>query len=236
MDHKVGMTVGLVAACVALAACTSGSSVAGGATSATTTSEPAAVSSSAPATTTPAATTSTPAPATSTPATSKPATSKPATSKPAATTFPLVLEPDGLAYVVGSSSIRQVPFGTDAATVKMVVGKALGGTLTANDLPECGQGPRASAGRNGFTILLDGTKFVGWTDQGGTGRRFTTLDGVGVGSTFADVKASRPGVTAETGSLGPEFTDTDGFGGILAGTSPKSKVTLLYAGETCFFR
>ena len=237
MDHKVGMTVGLVAACVALAACTSGSSVAGGAASATTSSEPAAVSSSsAPPTTTPAATTSTPAPATSTPAptTSRPTASKPATSKP--TTFPLVLEPDGLAYVVGSSSIRQVPFGTDAATVKMVVGKALGGALTADDLPECGQGPRASAGRNGFTILLDGTTFVGWTDQGGTGRRFTTLDGVGVGSTFAAVKASRPGVTAETGSLGPEFTDTDGFGGILAGTSPKSKVTLLYAGETCFFR
>lgn len=222
----------LLAACAALAACGGGSSTAAG----TTTSEPAATTSSA-AVTTPAATTSTPAASTTKPVTTKPVTTKttPATT-PAAATVQLVLEPDGLGYVAGAASVKHLPFGSDATVVRNVVSKSLGGKLTANDLPECGQGPRASAVRNGFTILFDGSSFVGWTDQGAKGRRLTTLDGLGIGSTFADVKASRPGVTATAGSLGPEFTDTDGFGGILTGTTAKSKVTLLYAGETCFFR
>lgn len=147
-----------------------------------------------------------------------------------------MLEPDGLGYVAGGAAVKHLPFGSDATAVKNLVAKALGGKPAVNDLPECGQGPRSSAVRSGFTVLLDGATFVGWSDQGGKGHTFTTLDGLGVGSTLADVTASRPGVKVTNETLGPEFTDTDGFGGILAGTSPKSRVTLLYAGETCFFR
>lgn len=236
MEHTVrgrfGTGVVVLTACAALAACTSGSST--GATASGTTSAPA--SSSAPAvTTTAAATTSTPAPSTTTPAAVTP-TKKPASTTTTQAAVVLVLEPDGLGYVVGEASIRHLPFGTDAATVRTVVGKALGGKLAANDLPECGQGPRSSAGRAGFSVLLDGTKFVGWTDQGAKGRRLSTLDGLGTGSRYVEVQESLPGVTVSDGSLGAEFTADNGFGGILDGMSPTSRVTLLYAGETCFFR
>ena len=233
MEHTVRVGAVLLAACAALAACTSSSSTAAG-----TTSQPAAVtSSSSPATSTQPAPTSTPAASPST-SSAPAATTKPApTTKPVAAPAPvLVLEPDGLGYVVGESSVRHLKFGTDAATVRTVVAKALGGKLTVNDLPECGQGPRTSAGRAGFTVLVDGTSFVGWTDQGAKGRRLTTLDGLGIGSTWKAVQESLPGATVADGSLGAEFTDDGGFGGILAGMSPSSKVTLLYAGETCFFR
>ena len=229
MEHKVWTGAVVLAACAALAACGGGSSTTAGASSQAA--EPSTSSAPAVTTTTPAPSTSSPAPATSTSAATT--SSAPAT-KPAPAVV-LVLEPDGLGYVAGGAAVKHLSFGSDATTVKNVVAKALG-KPAVNDLPECGQGPRSSAVRAGFTVLLDGATFVGWSDQGAKGRTLTTLDGLGVGSTFADVKASRPGVTATSGTLGPEFTDTDGFGGILTGTSPKSRVTLLYAGETCFFR
>jgi hypothetical protein len=216
----------------ALAACGTGSSTAGTAAG-TVSSSVTAPSSSAPAVTTSAApTTSTPAPTAPAPSTT---TKKPAAT-PAAAPVTLVLEPDGLGYVAGAASVKHLPFGTDATSVRNLVEKALGGKLTSNDLPECGQGPRSSAGRAGFSVLLDGKTFVGWTDQGAKGRRLTTLDGLGIGSTYAQVQKALPGATASDGSLGAEFTDPGGLGGILAGMSPTSKVTLVYAGETCFFR
>ncbi len=222
--------MGTAGAVLALAACGSGSSGAAASSAATT---PAAPSSSAPAVTSSAAP-STPVRPSSPSKTARPSTTR-TTTKPVARPV-LVLESDGLGYVVGDAAIRHLPFGSDATAVVTAVGTALGGSLTRNDLPECGQGPRSSAGRAGFSVLLDGTKFVGWTDQGAKGRRLTTADGLGVGSTLRDITAGRPGTTTSEGSVGTEFVDADGFGGILAGASPTSRATLVYAGETCFFR
>ena len=104
------------------------------------------------------------------------------------------------------------------------------------NLPECGQGPRVAAVKSGFGVLYEGTKFVGWSDQGAKGRRLTTASGLGIGSTLAQVRAAEPDISATSDSLGPEFFSETGVSGILDGTKTSSKVTLLYAGETCFFR
>jgi len=90
----------------------------------------------------------------------------------------------------------------------------------------------------GFSVLLSGTKFVGWTDQGAPGRRLAAADGTGVGITLARLRALHPRqITVFRDSLGPEFSHAGlGINGLLSGTRPTSRVTTLFAGETCFFR
>ncbi|MBI4943981.1 MAG: hypothetical protein HY830_24845 [Actinobacteria bacterium] len=229
---RVAVLLGTAGAVLALAACGSAGSGSAASTAATTPTTPAAPSSSAPVVTSSAAA-SAPASPPSASRTASPSTTR--TAAPAARPV-LVLESDGLGYVVGGAAIRHLPFGSDGTAVVRAVGTALGGSLTRNDLPECGQGPRTAAGRAGFSVLLDGTTFVGWTDQGAKGRHLTTADGLGIGSTLRDIKAGRPGTTTSEGSVGTEFVDGDGFGGILGGASLTSRATLVYAGETCFFR
>jgi peptidoglycan hydrolase-like protein with peptidoglycan-binding domain len=147
----------------------------------------------------------------------------------------IILEGDGLGFLTGRSSIRQVPFGANAATARQAVTTALG-PLTVTALPDCGQGPRTSAARAGFSLLLDGRRFVGWTDQGAPGRRLTTADGLGIGSTLAQLRRSLGTVTVTRGTLGPEWTSGRGLSGLLDGTRPTSRVTVIDSGETCFFR
>ena len=78
---------------------------------------------------------------------------------------------------------------------------------------------------------------MGWTDQGARGRRLTTADGIGVGSTLAALRRSLGRVDVTAGSLGAEWTAAGGdLSGVLDGTSRTSRVTVISAGETCFFR
>jgi hypothetical protein len=147
----------------------------------------------------------------------------------------LVLEPDGLGLGSGAS-IRQLRFGEAGADAVRAALAATLGEPAEDALPECGQGERASLGRDGFSVLLADDVLVGWTDQGHEGRTLTTADGLGIGSTVKEIRAARSDVTVSEGSLGPEFLDGAGFGGILDGTKGSSKATLVWAGETCFFR
>jgi len=168
------------------------------------------------------------------------APSSPAAAAPTSTSAVhpvMVLEPDGLGFLVGDASIRHLRFGeADATAVTSALTAALGGPLTVDNLPECGQGPRKGLRRAGFSALLDGTKFVGWTDQGAAGRHLTTVNGIGIGSTLGQVTAAMTGVTTSNDSLRPEFISAGGFGGTLTGLATGSTVKLTYAGETCFFR
>jgi len=148
----------------------------------------------------------------------------------------LILEPDGLGFLVGPASIRHLTFAdTSAETIKTSVAHVLG-TLKPQPLPECGQGARTSLSQGGFSILLDGTTFVGWSDLGTQGVSLTTANGLGIGSTLAQVKQAEGPVTLDNATLGPEFFKENGISGFLSGLKDASKVTALYAGETCFFR
>jgi hypothetical protein len=147
----------------------------------------------------------------------------------------LVLEVDGLGVAV-DASIRQLPFGTSRAVITTALTTTLG-ALKATVQSECGQGPRTQLDGQGLSVLFSGARFVGWTASGGTAGHLTTGDGIGVGSTLAKVRAQYPGIKVSTDSLGPEFTsEGGGLSGLLDGTAPTSKVTTIYAGETCFFR
>lgn len=146
----------------------------------------------------------------------------------------LVLEPDGLGFVVGAASIRHVQFGSSATMVRTALTAALG-PLQTDVQSECGQGPRTSFSRNGFSVLIAGSKFVGWTEQGGAPRR-TTGDGIGVGSTLTALRASFGTVTLSRTSLGEEWAGPGPIAGLISGSQPSSRVTTIYSGETCFFR
>jgi hypothetical protein len=158
-------------------------------------------------------------------------TAKPPAGEPPA----IVLQSDGLGVLTRGAAMRQIPFAASQATaVKTAVATALG-PVTVAQLPECGQGRRSAVTRAGFSALLDGTRFVGWSDQGAPGRRLSTAMGVGVGTTLASLRTSLGTVRVTTGSLGAEWSAA-GYTGTLDGTQPSSKVTLIAAGETCFFR
>jgi hypothetical protein len=120
--------------------------------------------------------------------------------------------------------------------VSTALAASLGGRPRSSTSSECGQGPRTTLGRSGFSTLFNGTRFVGWTDTGRTGHRLTTATGIGVGSTLTALREAYGPVTVAADTLGPEFTLSSGFGGLLDGSSGKSRITTLYSGETCFFR
>ena len=149
-----------------------------------------------------------------------------------------VIRPGGavgrLGVAVGAS-IRHLPFGTPRAAMSAALTATLG-ELRVSRLTECGQGARTQLDRQGFSVLLQGTRFVGWTDAGSAGRHLTTADGVGVGSTLGQVRAQYPGVSVTTGTLGPEFSSPRGLSGLTTTASSAGKVTTIYAGESCFFR
>lgn len=149
----------------------------------------------------------------------------------------LTLEPRGLGVRVGSGRIRHLPFGTSSTQVIAAVKSALGTGKISLD-PECGQGPRSTYQVKGFSLLLNGKKFVGWTDQGTPGRRLAARDGTGVGITLARLRQLHPNkITVMRDSLGPEFLHAGtGIDGLLSGTRRTSRVTTVFAGETCFFR
>jgi hypothetical protein len=158
-------------------------------------------------------------------------------SGPAATaagTPRLVLEGDGLGVAVGTS-IRHLRFGAARATLVTALTGTLGEPHSTR-LTDCGQGARTQLDRQGLSVLIQGTRFVGWTDRGAPGRQLTTGEGIGIGSTLGQVRARYPAIVMTAGSLGPEFTGGHGVSGLLAGSAAASKVTTLYAGETCFAR
>lgn len=170
------------------------------------------------------------------------ATSQPrATPQEGATARPtLILRADGLAVRARSGQIRRLPFGSSSARVTVAV-KSILGTGRTSVSPECGQGPRSTYWVKGFSMLFTGKKFVGWTDQGAPRAvrgRLAAAEGTGVGMTLARLRLLHPRkITVTRGSLGAEFTHAGkGINGLLTGTRSTSRVTTVYAGETCFFR
>jgi hypothetical protein len=178
-----------------------------------------------------ASATSTPTPR---PSRVPPPVSRPIDSIPQGSGDTVVLRGDGLALASGTS-IRLVPFGSSVSTITTALAATLGKGKTSAQ-PECGQGPRTQVDYNGFTVLLDGAKFVGWTESGSAERDLATADEIALQVTLAEVRQAFPKAKVSNGSLGPEFFVAGGVSGLLDGTAPQSRVTLLYGGETCFFR
>lgn len=160
------------------------------------------------------------------------ASASPSPSPSAAAPLRVVLRPDGLGLTDGGSSTSALAFGADAATVRAAVDDALGegGEMPT---PDCGAGS-STVQHEGLFLLLQGGTFVGWV-TGTPG--LTTGDGLGVGSTLADLRASLAGLEVSEGTLGAEWSTTEGgLAGFLDGTGDASAVTGMAAGVRCLAR
>src|SRR5690606_24679144 len=90
---------------------------------------------------------------------------------------------------------------------------------------ECPAGPLTFADwGDGFQLAFSEGEFAGWTAGEGAPRGFTTVGGVHVGSTLAELRAAHPEVEVREDSLGPEFSAGDIYG-TLSGTGDDAVVT-----------
>ncbi len=142
----------------------------------------------------------------------------------------LVLRGDGLALRSGGSTVA-IPFGSGTSIVAPALASALGEPeqLTV----ECGQGPRTSLSSQGFDVLFDGERFVGW-DESGAG--LVADNGLRLGSTRADVVRALPDAMFSESTLGNEFASDGGLSGFLDGPTDAAVVVGLVGGEACVAR
>lgn len=159
------------------------------------------------------------------------------------------LDGEGLRLVdPKSGATRPLSFGVDEAQLKLIAEKLKGPAKTGRN-EECGAGPLAYLSwDDGLTLYsLDGL-FAGWAldERGGAAvpaktaakgespTRLTTMSGLGIGSTRAQLLDAYD-ATIEQTTLGTEF-NAAGLSGILDGKGAKAKVTNLWSGVNCVFR
>lgn len=164
----------------------------------------------------------------------------PAMAPPAGEGLALDLDSGGLTIVIADSgATRQVAFGLAKADAVAMLNKAQGLAGKESVNAECGAGPLTFVEwPDGLTALFQDGKFAGWTADERGGGALTFMNGVGIGSTRAELVAEFPATTVEETTLGVEFTiDPEApVGGLLDGRDQAAKVTDLWAGVTCMFR
>lgn len=152
------------------------------------------------------------------------------------TSVVFALDPEGLRLVdAATGSTRPIPFGTPEADVVRIVSARTAQPAEASRNEECGAGPLAfSTWPDGLQLAFQDGQFVGWSLGERASPSITTMAGVGIGASRADLDASV--VTIVEGStLGVEFA-SGGFYGLLSSDGPDGRVTALWAGVSCAFR
>ena len=149
----------------------------------------------------------------------------------------LALTGEGLFLVdpeTGSTTL--LPFGMDMDTVQEAITPLLGAPEAISTNVECPGNPFSSATwADGLALNADGETFVGWSvrpDEGS--EQFTTLAGVGVGSSREDLESVYTATVFES-TLGTEFTAGQ-LAGLLSDATPEAEITNFWAGTVCVFR
>jgi hypothetical protein len=147
----------------------------------------------------------------------------------------VALATDGLTFVSAAGITRPFAFGIDEPSTKDALEAALGNPKNTEIAQPCEDGSgRAfdSVRYDGLTVNFLDAKLAGWSSSADA---FTTIDGIGVGSTLADLKESFGTVTVMDSSLGVEFS-TETIGGVLDGKADSAKVTDIFNGQVCIIR
>lgn len=148
------------------------------------------------------------------------------------------LASDGLNLFVGDGAkTRRLPFGTDIEMVKEVLTNVWGEPVRVSNNVLCeprNQEFDTVLWPNGFIIRgLEGS-FVGWETHGST---LITTNGIGAGSTLAELKDSYGNVQVFEDALGSGFDVGNGGGieGRLSSPNSDAVITDLNAGDRCFY-
>ncbi|MEA5466697.1 hypothetical protein [Leptothoe sp. PORK10 BA2] len=155
-----------------------------------------------------------------------------------ATGVALALSGEGVLVIdQQSGKTRTIPFETDVETSQIAISASLGEPTDTTENSECGAGPMSFiTWSNGFTINVKDDQFVGWTVRLDTeSANLTTVDGIGLGSTLADLEENYDVGVIES-SLGTEFDASNSLFGLLDANEPNGVITDLWSGVTCIFR
>lgn len=181
-------------------------------------------------------------PAVARPPAAMPAADPPATDQPAAaddvaapaTAAKLALDGEGLRiFIVETGSSRLIPFG-------IVKAEALGVLEAVQGAPPSDQGENIDCGAthaiwpDGLTVWFARDKFVGWS-VASAASPLSTVGGLEVGSTRAEVESGASVARIAPSSLGEEFT-AGGVAGLLDSADADARVSNLWAGATCIAR
>ncbi len=156
---------------------------------------------------------------------------------PAQVAGSLALDGEGLRVVArDSGSTRLIAFGSPEADVVDQIGTVKGGaTPERGRNEECGAGPLDLVQwGDGLILWMQDGRFVGWAMNAPASGGATTMAGVGIGSTRAELEGPTVVEVSET-SLGTEFS-SGGLFGILSGPGQAARITNLWAGTSCNFR
>ena len=147
------------------------------------------------------------------------------------------LDVEGLRLVLDSGATRLLAFGTPRAQAEEAVGRAFDHPPERTRNEECGAGPMDFTAYGPLQLNFQDGGFVGWFLDGAGP---SAIDGIGIGSTRAQVRSSRTLTMIPDSTLGEEFAlgelTEESIGGFFDGPGAQAKVTQLFAGINCFFR
>jgi hypothetical protein len=149
----------------------------------------------------------------------------------------LALDPQGLRWFLPpNGSARPILFGTAQADVlaslERVRGEASKGTNS-----DCGAGPVQYANwADGLSLVFRDGRFAGWGLDGRAGGAIATSDGIGIGTTRAELDdATGPPLEVRQTSLGTEFS-AGAYHGLFGGSAANARITDMWAGVSCVAR
>ncbi len=144
-----------------------------------------------------------------------------------------------------TGSSREISFGVGLEQMIEMVSKVLDmkpSNVGINQ--ECGAGPLQMASwENGLTLVFQQSKsqknwkFAGWYMglSSKTSKTLTTMAGIGIGSTRADMESAYV-IEVNKTTLGHEFFTSSGLYGIFEGSGKDAKISSLWSGVSCNFR
>ncbi|MFN3856122.1 MAG: hypothetical protein ACK4RV_00110 [Caulobacter sp.] len=148
----------------------------------------------------------------------------------------LALDPEGVRLVSESGSTSLLAFDRPTEDVVQVLTRLLGAPANRVVNSDCGAGPTEIVQwSDGFSALFLDAKFTGWSVDRESADLLTTMNGVGVGSTQAELAGAFSDFKVEETTLGQEFS-AGGYYGILDKAGADGRVETMWAGTSCVFR
>lgn len=152
-------------------------------------------------------------------------------SKPA-----LALDPEGVRLVSESGSTSLLAFERPTEDVVQILTRLLGAPANRVVNSDCGAGPTEIVQwSDGFSALFLDAKFTGWSVDRESADLLTTMNGVGVGSTQAELAGAFSDFKVEETTLGQEFS-AGGYYGVFDKAGADGRVETMWAGTSCVFR
>jgi hypothetical protein len=160
---------------------------------------------------------------------------------PNAATTAVSLDGEGLRFVdKNSGKTSLLAFGVPRAQAETALANVAGKEDDRSTNEECGAGTMEFTRYDAMTLNFQDGKFAGWFLGNEPGAAaYSTMSGIGVGTTRAKASESVMIVDLEDSTLGEEFSIGTGdnlIGGMFAAPGDAAKIDALFAGTNCFFR